>query len=58
MLFINITNSNCVNTLCMKDEERDDQGVQVSPPGFHLIFIPFSGDLRNLTIAETARGSA
>ena len=47
-----------MNTLCMKDEERDDQGVQVSPPGFHLIFIPFSGDLRNLTIAETARGSA
>ena len=42
----------------MKDEERDDQGVQIAPPGFNLIFIPFAGDLRNLTIEETAKGTA
>ena len=41
----------------MKDEERDDQGVQISPPGFNLIFIPFASDFRNLTIAETAKGT-
>ena len=41
----------------MKDEERDDQGVQISPPGFNLIFIPFASDFRNLTIAETTKGT-
>ena len=41
----------------MKDEERDDQGVQISPPGFNLIFIPFASDFRNLTIAETSKGA-
>ena len=30
--------------------------MQLSPPGFHVIFIPFSGELRNLNIAETAKG--
>lgn len=53
------SNNRPVNVFClhMKDEERDNQGVQVSPPGFHLIYIPFAGDFRNLEIAETAKGT-
>ena len=42
--------------LYMKEEEHDDQGVQISPPGFHLIFLPFASDIRKLTIDETAKG--
>ena len=41
----------------MKEEERDDQGVQISPPGFNLIFLPFASDFRNLTIAKTTKGT-
>ena len=27
-------------------EELDDDKEQLSPPGFHLVFLPFSGTMR------------
>ena len=29
-------------------EELDDDKEQLSPPGFHLVFLPFSDDIRNV----------
>ena len=30
----------------------DDNQVQVSPPGFHVIFLPFAEDVRKLQLPE------
>ena len=40
----------------VKEEELDEQHVQISPPGFHLIFLPFADDLRKLSYDGTPRG--
>ena len=34
----------------------DDNNVQVSPPGFHVTFLPFAEDFRNLHYEETPNG--
>jgi ATP-dependent DNA helicase 2 subunit 1 len=31
-----------------QEEELDDDGLQVNPPGFHLIPLPFSDDIREV----------
>ncbi|CAL4059820.1 unnamed protein product [Meganyctiphanes norvegica] len=36
-------------------EETDDKNCQVSPPGFHVCFLPFADDFRNLEIENRAR---
>jgi ATP-dependent DNA helicase 2 subunit 1 len=33
-------------------EEFDDHKVQVTPPGFHVIFLPFADDFRKLKLEE------
>lgn len=35
-----------------QEEEMDDQNVQVIPPGFHLIWLPFADDFRKLKLGE------
>ncbi|XP_041472414.1 X-ray repair cross-complementing protein 6-like [Lytechinus variegatus] len=34
--------------LLPQKEELDEYSVQIAPPGFHLIFLPFSDDIRTL----------
>ncbi|CAB4011678.1 X-ray repair cross-complementing 6-like, partial [Paramuricea clavata] len=43
--------------LIPQEEELDEQNVQVSPPGFHLIFLPFADDLRKLSYDDTPRAN-
>ncbi|XP_074659916.1 X-ray repair cross-complementing protein 5-like [Tubulanus polymorphus] len=38
-------------------EELDDQRVQITPPGFHVIFLPFADDLRTLKFEEMPRAN-
>ncbi len=43
--------------LARQKEELDECNVQVSPPGFHVVFLPFAEDLRKLQFEEdTPRG--
>lgn len=35
-------------------ETLDDDGVQVEPPGFHIIWLPFADDIRSLKIEPRA----
>jgi hypothetical protein len=38
-------------------EKADATGMIVQPPGFHLIFMPFADDLRELKLPPTAIGT-
>ncbi|CAD5120731.1 DgyrCDS9292 [Dimorphilus gyrociliatus] len=38
--------------LVPQEEERDEQGVQQVPSGFHAIFLPFSDDFRKIKAVE------
>jgi len=42
------------NTLhnLFKAEELDERKVQIVPPGFHVIFLPFADDFRKLKLDE------
>ncbi|KAM4651384.1 X-ray repair cross-complementing protein 6 [Discoglossus pictus] len=35
-----------------QEEQCDDQNVQIAPPGFNLIFLPFADDIRKLDYME------
>ena len=35
-----------------QEEESDESEVQVSPPGFHVMFLPFAEDVRKLQLPE------
>ena len=41
----------------IKEEEVEEHNIQVTPPGFHLIFLPFTDDLRRLKYEETPKGN-
>ncbi|XP_064634818.1 X-ray repair cross-complementing protein 6-like [Lineus longissimus] len=43
--------------LLPQEEELDEHNVQVTPPGFHVIFLPFADDLRSLKYEETPRAN-
>ena len=43
--------------LIPQKEELDEHNVQLSPPGFHLIFLPFADDLRKLSYEDTPRAN-
>ena len=45
-----------MNFFSLKEEELDEQNVQISPPGFHVIFLPFADDLRKLDYPDTLKG--
>ena len=36
----------------MQAEELDEQHVQVTPPGFHVIILPFADDFRKVKAEE------
>ncbi|XP_060045036.1 X-ray repair cross-complementing protein 6 [Erinaceus europaeus] len=38
--------------LMPQEEEVDDQKVQVTPPGFHLVFLPYADDKRKVPFTE------
>ncbi|XP_053775599.1 X-ray repair cross-complementing protein 6 isoform X2 [Desmodus rotundus] len=38
--------------LMPQEEELDDQRIQVTPPGFHLIFLPYADDKRKVPFTE------
>ena len=40
-----------------QDEEVDEHNVQLSPPGFHVIFLPFTDDIRKLVYQQTPKGN-
>jgi len=44
-------------TLLPQKEEFDDQNVQIKPPGFHVIYLPFSDDIRKLKIDSNPKAS-
>ncbi|XP_004700745.1 X-ray repair cross-complementing protein 6 [Echinops telfairi] len=39
-------------TLVPQEEELDDQKIQVTPPGFQLIFLPYADDKRKVPFTE------
>lgn len=41
-----------LSVLCFEAEEVDDRKVQIVPPGFHVIFLPFADDFRKLKLDE------
>lgn len=38
--------------LIPQEEEVDEQKVQIAPPGFHIIFLPYADDKRNVDFTE------
>ena len=38
-------------------EELDEDGIQITPPGFHVIYLPFADDLRNLDLPKTDKAT-
>ncbi|NWI09300.1 XRCC6 protein, partial [Crypturellus soui] len=38
--------------LVPQEEELDEQNVQVAPPGFHLVFLPYADDKRKVDFTE------
>lgn len=43
--------------LLPQKEELDEHNNQTTPPGFHLIFLPFTDDLRKLKYEETPKAT-
>ncbi|NWZ21230.1 XRCC6 protein, partial [Asarcornis scutulata] len=43
--------------LLPQEEELDEQKVQISPPGFHVIFLPYADDKRNVDYTEKVPAS-
>ncbi|XP_020376347.2 X-ray repair cross-complementing protein 6 [Rhincodon typus] len=37
-----------------QEEQLDDQKMQIIPPGFHLIFLPYADDIRKVDFTEKA----
>ncbi|XP_033119384.1 X-ray repair cross-complementing protein 5-like [Anneissia japonica] len=46
----------CVALVGQK-EELDDQNMQVQPSGFHLIFLPYSDDMRKLNLQKMPKAT-
>lgn len=43
--------------LLPQEEEMDEHNNQVKPPGFHVIFLPFTDDLRRLKYEQTPKAT-
>nr|KAF6274131.1 X-ray repair cross complementing 6 [Pipistrellus kuhlii] len=43
--------------LMPQEEELDDQKIQVTPPGFHLVFLPYADDKRKVPFPEQAKAN-
>ena len=44
--------------LVLQEEELDEHNNQATPPGFHLIFLPYADDFRKLKYEKTPKGRA
>ncbi|CAG2223780.1 G22P1 [Mytilus edulis] len=40
-----------------QEEELDEHKVQITPPGFHVIILPFADDFRKVKLDETVRAN-
>ncbi|PRP84411.1 hypothetical protein PROFUN_08091 [Planoprotostelium fungivorum] len=49
---LRITTSPSFVALVPQEEIEDEEGVQVSPPGFHMVFLPWAEDIRDITGTE------
>ncbi|KAG1651402.1 X-ray repair cross-complementing protein 6 [Nymphon striatum] len=47
-----LDNYNVYNVLYAYAEILDDSNVQIEPPGFHVIYLPYSEDIRSLNIEQ------
>jgi len=43
--------------LCPQQEEMDENRMQIIPPGFHLIYLPFADDFRQIDRKITAKST-
>ncbi|XP_064600054.1 X-ray repair cross-complementing protein 5-like [Liolophura sinensis] len=43
--------------LLPQEEEQDERKVQLTPPGFHVIFLPFADDFRKIPVEDTPRAN-
>lgn len=43
--------------LLPQEEELDENNVQITPPGFHVIFLPFADDIRKLDLDAPVRAT-
>lgn len=43
--------------LLPQEEETDEHQVQLKPPGFHIIYLPYSDDIRKLKIESHSKAS-
>ncbi|CAG2194360.1 G22P1 [Mytilus edulis] len=43
--------------LVPQEEELDEHKVQITPPGFHVIILPFADDFRKVKLDETVRAN-
>lgn len=41
----------------MQEEEFDEHNVQISPPGFHVIYLPYADDFRKVKFEEQPKGT-
>ncbi|KAK3593948.1 hypothetical protein CHS0354_040681 [Potamilus streckersoni] len=44
--------------LLPQEEEVDEHKVQITPPGFHVIYFPFADDFRKVTLENMPRANA
>lgn len=43
--------------LVPQEEQHDENRVQIAPAGFHVIYLPFAGDMRKLKYEETPKAN-
>ena len=43
--------------LLPQQEEIDEHGLQIKPPGFHMVYLPYADDLRKVTVEEHPRAN-
>ncbi|KAL4225555.1 X-ray repair cross-complementing protein 6 [Mactra antiquata] len=44
--------------LLPQEEELDEHKVQIRPPGFHVIFLPFADDIRKVKVEQTVKADS
>lgn len=47
-----------VVALIPQEERLDDSNIQIFPPGFHVVYLPYSDDIRTLNIESTVKVDA
>lgn len=47
-----------ITKIWIQEEELDQDGVQITPPGMHLIPLPFADEIRDPPITEAHKGES